>query len=122
MFVEPSERHGAEGWGFTCGISGRGGGQCRRGEGCAAGPGVVAGKGLRAELAQGAGVGMGRKVTCKHAESRGKHFSSALVARLKQSAVLGPRDASAGRALVQATASHNVVSPFRTSFVETWPS
>ena len=49
------------------------------------------------ELAQGAGVGMGRKVTCKPAESRGKPFSSALVAWLKQSAVLGPRDASARR-------------------------
>lgn len=36
--------------------------------------------GLRAELVQAAGVGTGRKATCKHAESRGKHFSSALVA------------------------------------------
>lgn len=40
---------------------------------------------------------MGRKVTCRLAESRGKHFSSALVAWLKQSAVLGPQAASARR-------------------------
>ena len=36
----------SEGWGFTCGMSGRGGGRCRGGEGCAAGPGVVAGQGV----------------------------------------------------------------------------
>ena len=42
---------------------------------------------------------MGRKVTWKPAESRGKRFSSALVAWPKQSAVLGPRDASARRGL-----------------------
>lgn len=46
---------------------------------------------------QGTRVGTGRKATCKHAESRGKHFSSALVAWLKQSAVLGAWDASARR-------------------------
>lgn len=40
---------------------------------------------------------MGRKVTCRLAELRGKHFSSALVAWLKQSAVLGPQAASARR-------------------------
>lgn len=55
--------------------------------------------GLRAELAQGAGAGMGRKVMCKHAESHGKHFSSALVARLKQRAGLCLRDAAAHRGL-----------------------
>lgn len=32
---------------------------------------------------------MGRTATCKHAESRGKHFFSALVTWLKRIAVLG---------------------------------
>lgn len=40
---------------------------------------------------------MGGTATCKHAESRGKHFFSALVAWLKRIAVLGPRGASACR-------------------------
>lgn len=41
-----------------------------------------------------AGVGTGRKVMREPAESRGRHFSSALIAWLQQSTVLGPRDAS----------------------------
>ena len=53
--------------------------------------------GLGAEPAQGAGVGTGRKATCSHAECRGKPFSSALIARLKRSPGLRPRDASARR-------------------------